>query len=126
MCLLIHTQVVCGTCGKLISSQSDEAWCADARKRGVFGRCRKGVSDQQGQSLGLECETCAAAREAKMSELEMEDFAENRLGWKGKRRRIDDGGEGGKGKGKGKGKEKEKVKEDEKMEDSDDGGGYGW
>ncbi|KAI0601929.1 hypothetical protein F4775DRAFT_588749 [Biscogniauxia sp. FL1348] len=115
MCLRVHTKTVCGSCGKDIAAQTDDAWCSAARKKGEFGRCPRGVREEQGESRGLECEPCAAVRQAAMDELEMEDFAENRLGWKGK----------GKGKmedeGKGKGKEKERERDEE---DSDDVGGF--
>ncbi|KAI5919557.1 hypothetical protein F4810DRAFT_495089 [Camillea tinctor] len=118
MCIKYTVKTICSNCDKKLSETTDDIWCSAARKKGTFGRCPKGVMEQEGDARGQECEACAIKREADMERLDMDDFAENRLGWKGKKKADDER--------KGKGKGKEIARDDEEEEWSDDGGGYGW
>jgi hypothetical protein len=106
MCRNVKTLSICPTCNTQLSERNDKQWCRDARRRGTFGHCSTGVRKTEEEYRGQECPSCAEIRERAMNELDMNDFAKKRLGWRTE------------GKGKGKGRAIN--------EDSDDDAGYGW
>ncbi|CAJ2504639.1 Uu.00g120330.m01.CDS01 [Anthostomella pinea] len=81
MCRNIKTLSVCPTCNKQLSENTNKQWCRDARRHGHFGRCSTGVRKSEDEFRGEECKGCAEVRENAMNELDLEDFAEKRLGW---------------------------------------------
>ncbi|KAI1497940.1 hypothetical protein F5X99DRAFT_412568 [Biscogniauxia marginata] len=109
MCRNVKSVSICPTCNKHMSESTNKQWCRDARRKGHFGRCSMGVRKAEDEFRGAECEGCAKIREKAMNELDMNDFAEKRLGWRTSK---------GKGDGQGGG--------DCMLDNSDDEYGYSW
>ncbi|KAI1189765.1 hypothetical protein F5B17DRAFT_389965 [Nemania serpens] len=94
MCCDIRTVSTCPTCQTHLSECRTKQWCREALRRGTFGRCSAGLGQAEEEYRGRECRPCAEIREKAMDEMNMDDFAEKRLGWNRGRDSDDDGGYG--------------------------------
>ncbi|KAI1257929.1 hypothetical protein MGN70_000974 [Eutypa lata] len=91
MCRNIKIISICPTCCEKLSERTTQQWCREGRRKGVFGRCSTGVNYIEEEFRGQECKACIEVREAQMSQLDMQDFNQRRLGWR--KRKNPNGGE---------------------------------